>query len=375
MAVGELQAGIEVEKTEEMSIGKLIINKVSGIFLPIINILMATAMLKGVLSLLVSLQIISTTDGLYELLYAASDGFFYFLPIFLAYTASKQFSSDSFVAMVIGGALLYPNIMTRLASEESLIFLGMRVQPINYASSVIPIILAVVFLHYIEKPLDKYLPEFIKGFLKPTICIVLTVPITFLCFGPIGVMVGDVLARGFFILYDFNPIVAGAFLGFIIQPMVVVGCHWSIVPVCIANIMNYGGDPILPLMGAAVLAQGGAALAVGLMYQNQEDKRVAFSAALVAVLGISEPAIFGVNLKLGRPMLTACIAGGIGGGIVGSSGSQAISFAFPSFATAIVYVGKGFGMFILSMIIGFGAGFILTMMQRKAILKKIDCLN
>jgi len=372
MAIIEVQTEENIKDAKKIGIGKLVINKISGVFLPIINILMATAMLKGVLMLLESLQVISRTDGVYELLYAAADGFFYFLPVFLAYTASKQFSTDPFVAMVIGGALLYPNITTRLASDESLIFLGMKVQSINYASSVIPILLAVGLLHFIEKLLDRYLPEFIKAFLKPTICIVLLVPITFLFFGPIGVMIGDVLAKGFFIIYDFNPILAGAFLGFIIQPMVVVGCHWSIVPVCIANIMNYGGDPILPLMGAAVLAQGGAALAVGLMYQNPEDKRVAFSAALVAILGISEPAIYGVNLKLGRPMLAACIAGGIGGGIAGLSGSQAVSFAFPSFATAIVYFGEGFGMFMMSMVVGFGAGFILTMVQRKAILKKIS---
>lgn len=372
MAVAEVQIGTEARKTEEINLGKLIIEKVSGIFLPIINILMATAILKGVLILLESLQIISKADGVYELLYAAADGFFYFLPIFLAYTAAKQISTDPFVAMVIGGALLYPDITTHFASGESLVFLGMKVQSVSYASSVIPILLAVGLLYFIEKPLEKYLPELIKGFFKPIICIVIVVPITFLFFGPIGIMIGDVLAKGFFSLYDFNPILAGAFLGFIMQPMVVVGCHWSIVPVCIANITNLGGDPILPLMGGAVLAQGGAAFAVGLLYQNPEDRRLAFSAALAAILGVSEPALYGVNLKLGRPMLAACIAGSIGGGLAGISGAKAISFAFPSFATAVVYLGEGFGIFVMSMVVGFGIGFILTMLQRKAILKKIS---
>lgn len=371
MAVAEAPIGGKIQKAEEIGLGKFIIDKISGIFLPIINILMATAILKGVLILLVSLQVISKADGVYKLLYAAADGFFYFLPIFLAYTAAKQLSTDPFVAMVIGGALLYPDITTHFASGE-LVFLGMKVQSVSYASSVIPILLAVGLLYFIEKPLEKYLPELIKGFLNPIICIVIVVPITFLFFGPIGVMIGDVLAKGFFYLYDFNPMLAGAFLGFIIQPMVVVGCHWSIVPVCIANIISYGGDPILPLMGGAVLAQGGSALAVGLMYQNPEDKRIAFSAALAAILGVSEPAIYGVNLKLGRPMLAACIAGGIGGGLAGISGAKAISFAFPSFATAVVYLGEGFGVFIISMVVGFVGGFILTMLQRKAILKKIN---
>lgn len=371
MAVAGAPIGGKIQKAEEIGLGKFIIDKISGIFLPIINILMATAILKGVLILLVSLQVISKADGVYKLLYAAADGFFYFLPIFLAYTAAKQFSTDPFVAMVIGGALLYPDITTHFASGE-LVFLGMKVQSVSYASSVIPILLAVALLHFIEKPLEKYLHELIKGFLKPIICIVIVVPITFLFFGPIGVMIGDVLAKGFFYLYDFNPMLAGAFLGFIIQPMVVVGCHWSIVPVCIANIISYGGDPILPLMGGAVLAQGGSALAVGLIYQNSEDKRIAFSAALAAILGVSEPAIYGVNLKLGRPMLAACIAGGIGGGLAGISGAKAISFAFPSFATAVVYLGEGFGVFIISMVVGFVGGFILTMLQRKAILKKIN---
>lgn len=359
-------------KKQEVSLGKEIIEKISGVFLPVINVLTATAILKGIIILLASIGIINKGEGIYQILYAAADGFFYFLPVFLAYTSAKQFKTDLFVAMAVACALLYPDMTTQFSSGEVLTFFGMRVQAVNYGSSVIPIVLAVIFLHYVEIPLEIVLPEMIKGFFKPILSILIVVSCTFLFFGPIGVIIGDILAKGFFLLYDTQPVLAGAFLGFIMQPMVVVGCHWSIVPVCIANITNFGGDPILPFIGAAALAQGGAALAVALMQKDKEEKRIAFSAVVSALLGVTEPALYGVNLRLVRPMIAACIAGAIGGGMVGLTNARAVSFAFPSFVTVGVYLGEGFGVFLLSMIVGFILGFILTYIQKPFIVQKFN---
>lgn len=358
-------------KVQQVSIGKAAVEKITGIFMPVINVLTATAVLKGILILLSSIGVVSTASGGYQIFYAAADGFFYFLPVLLAYTAAKQFKADPFVAMAVGGTLLYPNLTMQFTNGESLSLLGMQVQSVNYPSSVIPILLAVIFLHYVEIPLEKYLPEMIKGFFKPLISLLIVVPCTFLFFGPIGVTIGDVLAKGFFTLYDAQPILAGAFLGFVIQPMVIVGCHWSLVPICIANIASYGADPILPFIGGAALAQGGAALAVALMDRNTEGRRIAFSATVSAMLGVTEPALYGVNLRLVRPMIAACIAGSISGALVGFSNARALSFAFPSLVTVGVYIGEGFGTFFVSMILGFILGFLFTLIQKKEIVKKL----
>ena len=139
-------------------------------------------------------------------------------------------------------------------------------------------------------------------------------------------------------------------MGAVYQPMVIVGAHWSLVPVAMNNMTRDGYDLILPLLGAAVYGQAGAALAVGLMHKKEEKekRRMAYQASLTAVLGVTEPALIGINLPLGRPVLAGCLAGAIGGGWIGVAGTHCTSFAFPSFLTSVAYVGPGFISFLLS---------------------------
>lgn len=344
---------------------KKIIDQISGIFLPIINVLTAASIIKSAVILLAAGSILDTASGLYQILYACSDGFFYFLPFFLAITASKQWKTDPFISMLIPVAMLYPDLAAIFDSGSTLDFFGLTMPATVYHSSVIPVLLAIGLLHFLEKPCDKYIPESIRGFLKPIICMLIVLPITFLFFGRIGTWIGDGLTWVFFKLYDFSPVIAGTFMGFFIQPMVFVGAHWSIVPVCINNIATMGYDVILPLLGGAVYGQAGAALALGLMYKNKKNKQLAFQGALSAALGVTEPALFGCNMPKPRAMISACIAGAVGGTIAGIAGTHCTSFAFPSFVTSIAYVGPGFVTFLISMVISGIIGFSLTMAQRR----------
>lgn len=340
------------------------IDTISGIFIPILNVLMAAAILKGILMLLVSAGVLEEVSGIYRVLYAVSDGFFYFLPLFLAFTSAHKLKADPFAAVLIAAALLYPDITSMLAQGEKVQLFGFPIKQVTYPSSVIPVILAVALLHYVELPLEKYLPNIIKGFLKPLLSVIIVVPITFLVFGPIGALVGDGLARLYSVLYEFNPILTGVIFGLIWQPMVVFGFQWGLVPVIINNITMHGYDTILPLLGPAVFGQAGAALAVSFLTKKKDFKSVAVSSSITAILGVTEPALYGVNLPLKRPMVAACIAGAIGGGIVGTSTASAISFAFPSVISMIVYLGNGFGTFLTACILGFLIGFSLTFLFR-----------
>lgn len=349
-------------KTESKSLFSKVIDTISGIFIPILNVLMAAALIKGFLILFLNLGIIFQKDGVYQILYALSNGFFYFLPVFLAYTASNKLKADPFTSVLIAGAMLYPDITKIFEKGTGIDFLGLPVQPVTYSSSVIPIILAVWLLHYVELPLEKYLPKAIKGFLKPMIALLIVVPATFLIFGPLGAFIGNVLADAYTALYSFSPALAGAVIGFIWQPMVVLGVQWGMIPVIIRNISVNGIDTILPLLGPAVMAQAGAAMAVSLLAKNKNRKALAFSCAVTAILGVTEPALYGVNVPLKRPMLAACIAGAIGGAIVGNAHSGAVSFAFPSILTLVVYLGKGFWTFFICLVLDFVLGFILTML-------------
>ena len=344
---------------------QIVISQITGLFLPIIGCLTAASILKSILILLVNFGLLSKESGLYVLFYGASDGFFYFLPFFLALTASRQWKTDPFISLLIPVAMLYPDVLAVLENGQSLSLLGLPVQPAIYHSSVIPVILAVGFLYFVEKPCDKYLPESLKGFLKPLLCSILVLPVTFLVFGPLGGWIGNFLTKLFYVLYDLSPVAAGTFMGFIIQPMVFLGAQWSVVPVSINSIAVNGYDVILPLLGGAVYGQCGACLAMAIITKDKTERSVSCQAALSCALGVTEPALFGVTMRHPRAMLSACIAGAVGGGIVGYAGTHCISFAFPSFITCVAYVGPGFAAFLFSMIIAFPIAFLLTILQRK----------
>lgn len=346
---------------------KKVIDQISGLFLPIINCLTAASIIKSVIVLLASGGVIDANGGLYQILYACSDGFFYFLPFFLAYTASKQWKTDPFISMLIPVTMLYPALLSIIEGGEKLSFFGLNVPNTVYHSSVIPVLLAVGLLHFVEKPCDRFIPEAVRGFLKPIISMLIVLPFTFLLFGRIGTWIGDFLTMIFFKLFDLSPVVAGTFMGFFIQPMVFVGAHWSIVPVCINSIGTMGYDVILPLLGGAVYGQTGAALALGFIYKDKDKKRIAFQGALSAALGVTEPALFGTNMPQPRAMISACIAGAIGGAVTGTAGVHCTSFAFPSYVTSVAYVGPGFITFLMSMALSFVIAFVLVMAQKKFI--------
>ena len=339
---------------------QLVIDQITGIFLPIINYLTAASILKSIVILLASFGVLSAESGVYRIFYAVSDGFFYFLPVLLAITAAKQWHTDPFISLLIPIAMLYPDLLNILEGGQSLSFLGLTVKPAIYHSSVIPVLLAIGLLHFVEKPCDKFLPESLRGFLKPIFCCLIVLPVTFLLFGPIGGLIGSFLTRIFYVLYNWNPVFAGIFMGFFIQPMVVVGAHWSIVPVSITAIATNGFDTIMPLLGGAVYGQCGASLAMGLLAKDKDKKTVGFQAALSCALGVTEPSLFGVTVPNPKAMLSACIAGAVGGGIAGYAGTHCLSFAFPSFVTCVAFIGPGFALFLLSMVAGFLVGFLLT---------------
>ena len=351
---------------------KIFIEQISGIFFPVICIITAASLMKSIVVLMSSAGWLDTENGIYRVFYAARDGFFYFLPFFLAVTASRQWKADTFIALLIPSAMLYPDIVKILENGEGFSLFGIGARPAIYHSSVLPVLMSVGLLHFVEKPCDKYLPEVIKGFLKPMICCIVVLPVTFLLFGPLGSFIGDILTSVFFALYDLNPMIAGAFMGAFIQPMVVVGAHWTIVPVCINNIAVNGYDVILPLMAAAVYGQAGAAMAVAFIHKDKVKRSMAASASFIGVVGTTEPCIFGVNLPLVRPFLSGCLAGAIGGAVTGAAGSRCTAFAFPSLTTCIAYVGQGFLVFMASLLGGFVLGFLFTILQKKQIAKKLE---
>lgn len=337
------------------------IDVISAIFLPIVGLLSATGILKGILTVLLTTSVLTADSESYLILNAMADSLFYFLPVFLAVTSAKKFGTNPYLAIVLAGVLLYPSLTSVLESGQTVHLFGLPIRGVTYHSSVIPIILAVWMLSYVERGLNVILPDMISGFLTPLLCILLVGTITLLLFGPAGAFLGDALAAGYAVLYHISPAVAGLLLGAAVQPMVIFGFHWSFVLIGMNNIAVHGSDTVLALMGPAVFAQAGAALAVMIKSRDKSFRTICASAALSALFGITEPAMFGVNLPRKKPMAAVCIGGGIGGALAGISGAQAISFAFPSLAALPVFFGPGFGLYLISCLTGALLAFVITM--------------
>lgn len=350
------------QKENKKSAVKIVLDQLAGIFCPVINYITAASILKCLLFLLAGCNLISRETGFYKVFNAASEGFFYFLPFFLAINISRLWKTDLFLTLFIPAAMLFPELNAILEnSSESISFLGIPVQNAIYHSSVIPVIFASGLLYFVEKPCDRFIPEVIRGFLKPILCLLVVLPFTFLVFGPVGTWIGNGITRLFLAIYTWNPIVSGVFMGALIQPMVSVGAHWSLVPIAMNNLSVIGYDIIFPLFAGAVYAQSGAALACALKFRDPLKKKNAFQSAFTAFLGVTEPALYTVNLPLMKPFICAVIGGGIGGAITGFAGTRCYSFAFPSVVTCLAYAGPGFGLFMFSMVVGFISGFGLTM--------------
>ncbi|MFQ1054871.1 beta-glucoside-specific PTS transporter subunit IIABC [Gilliamella apicola] len=368
--IGEINS-IKQEQPK-VSIGIKILNNFAAIFTPIIPAIAASGMLKGILAIAFIIGKYYSTDiknyNTYIILYAASDAVFYFMPIILGYTAAKVFKAHEFISMIIGATLCYPSVVSLMTSKSEVTFFAIELTKANYTSSVIPIIIAVFILSYIQRFLEKIIPEVLKIIMVPTFSLLIMIPATLFIFGPIGIYIGEFINWIYYYIMGVSPILLGAFIGGVWCILVIFGAHRAIVPIGLNDVARTGKQNLLAFAGAANFAQAGAAFGVFFKTKNKNLKTVAASATVTALFGITEPAIYGANLRLKRPMICAVICGAIAGGLMGWGGSYGNAFANQGVLTIPVYteagtkaflcylIGIGFAFFgscIMTMIVGF----------------------
>lgn len=337
------------------------IDLISGIFSPVLGLLAASGLIKGLNFILSNYGLVDPTSGTFRILAAAGDSFYYFLPILLAITASRKFKVNQFLAIALAGGLVYPDLVNALNAKESLSFLGIPVVLAKYSSTVIPIILAVWVLKYVESFFKKILHESVRNLLTPFFCLLIMLPLTLIIIGPIATYTSALLASGYLYLYNLSPIISGIILGACWQILVMFGLHWGFVPVMLNNITIYGRDSITAMVGPSVAAQTGAALGVFFKTRNKNMKSLSVSAFVAGLLGITEPAVYGVTLKLKRPFIIACITGAIGGGIAGGFGSSSIAAVQKSVLT-IPAVAHGMVGYIIAYFFAMISAFVLTIL-------------
>ncbi|MGL4672335.1 PTS transporter subunit EIIC, partial [Cetobacterium sp.] len=287
----------------------------------------------------------------------ATDAIFYFMPIILAYTSAKVFKANEFIAMALGGTMCSPAVVALMAGSSSVYMFGLEVTKASYTSSVIPIIIGVLILSYVQKFLEKIIPEVLKIILVPGLSLIIMIPAIFLFFGPIGIYIGNMISFMYAALMGVSPILCGAFVGGMWCVFVIFGAHRALVPIGINDVALYGRQNLLAFAGAANFSQGGAALGVMLKTKNKNLETIAASASISAALcGITEPAIYGCNLRLKKPMIYAVICGALGGAIMGAGGVYGDSFANNGVLTIATYAAFGMKKFMFYLI-GIGVAF------------------
>lgn len=336
-----------------------VIDVISSIFAPLLGVMAGAGILKGLLLIASNFEWLQKTDTTYIILYAAADALFYFLPMLLAVTTARKFGGNTFTALTMAGALLYPDIIKLKTEGIATQFFGIPVVMMSYASTVIPIILSVIVMSQLEKVCNRFIHESVKNFLTPLISLVIMLPVTLIVFGPFGVYVGNAIADGLLSAFSFSPLIAGAILGASWQILVIFGVHWGLVPVFINNIAVFGKDGIKPAATASVFAQTGAAFGVMLRTKNKKLKTLAGSATVTALFGITEPAVYGVTLPLKRPFIAGVIGGAVGGAIIGQAGTQAFASGAPGLLTLPIFYGPG-GQGFPGLIIGITASFLVS---------------
>ena len=338
-----------------------ILDAIIGTFTPVIGAMAGAGMLKGILILLTTVNLLAADSGTYRILYAAADGMFTFLPVMLAFTAAKKFGANTFVSVAIGCALVYPDMTAAASASESLTFLGIPVNLMSYTSSVLPIVCAVFAQSKLEALCNKVLPAMVKRILTPLFALAVIVPATFLIIGPVTNTVSNTLAAAYMAIVSFCPPVAGFLVAGIWPLCVMAGLHHGFVPIVINNIAVYGRDTLFTITGVCNMAQAGATAGVFLKTRNPELKDVAGQAAFSAlVAGVTEPAMYGVNLKYKRPFYFVMIFSAIAGCITATVGAGCAAFVGTSLLTLPAYAGVGFVGFLIACAVAFFGTMICT---------------
>lgn len=370
-AIVDEQGLTDQSGTEDQSKNPLnrLIDIISSIFTPFLGAMAAAGILKGFLSLATVLGWLSADTGAYQILFAAADGVFTFLPVMLAFTAAKKFKTNQFLSVAIAMALVYPAITQLAGAGGAVDFFGLPIvlAQSGYTSSVIPIILAVWVQSKFEPLVKKVIPQFLQMIFVPMIVLLVMVPLTFLLLGPIGTVIGNGLGSLFNSIYSFSPLVAGLIMGSLWQVFVMFGMHWGFVPIMFLNIEQYGFDVMVPMLLPAVLAQGGAALAVAIRTKDTKLRSLGISSTITSLFGITEPTVYGVTLPLKKPFVVACLSAGIGGAMIGFAGVKAFSsglvslLTIPTFISTNQAVESNVTMAILATALSFVLAFVGTM--------------
>ncbi|WP_072906664.1 sucrose-specific PTS transporter subunit IIBC [Anaerobranca californiensis] len=336
----------------------------SNIFVPIIPAIVASGLLMGTLGMIRTFGWVSPDSSLVFLLDMFSNAAFVFLPILIAFSAAKEFGTNPFVAAALGGILIHPALQNAWTIgggiEKTLDFFGINIALVGYQGTVLPILIAVWAMGYVERFFRKTVPNMLDIILTPFLTLLTTAFLSLIIIGPAGRIIGDLISQSLQGLYNLAGPIAGIVFGGLYSTIVITGIHHSFHAVEMGLLANpsIGVNFLLPIWAMANVAQGGAALAVYFKTQNPKIKQVAIPAATSCLLGITEAAIFGVNLRLKRPFIAAAIGGALGGGYVVLTNTAMTAVGLTGIPGTAIVLPEKMIHYIIGMAIAFFGAFI-----------------
>lgn len=360
----------EIQKDDTKKGIKGVVNAIfdvlSGTFVMFIPVLIAAGMISAILAILSSFEIVSAQDPTYVVFSSIQAAIFYFLPVFAGYASAAKMKMNPFIGMGLGAVLCY----SAINGVEGLSVFGLGIQAVTYNSTVFPVILGVVLMSYIEKGLQRMIPDLLCGFLVPMITLLTGVLATLLVLGPIGSILGNYLSTFITAISASAGWLAPAIIALIYPIMVFTGMHYSLIPLVMTAFATVGFDTLLMVAGfVGNMAEGGAAAATAFLEKDKQKKADATTIALSAVFGVTEPALFGITLRDKKTLLSVCLGGCAGSLVAGIFSVKAYGFVggLPSLPLFMDPAG-GFTNLIMigiSILIGFITTFMLTLLFHK----------
>ncbi|WP_225086173.1 PTS transporter subunit EIIC [Pectobacterium colocasium] len=347
----------------------LFMDTVSGVFGPIVPAIAGAGMIKGLLAGLIALKVVSAKTDTVIVLDLIASGVFYFLPFFLAISAARIFKTSEYLAAAVAACLMYPSLIEAakaLASNSpnavsAFYFIGVLPIPVfNYAASVIPVIFSVLALSYIHRWVDRIMPSVLKTVFTPTLTLFIAALVSLTIIGPFGIYLGKLLALFIQSLFDVSSIFAGFVVGAIRPVAILTGMHHAMTPIALQNFSNQGFDMLMPMMCMANMAIAGATFAIYFHAKTRQDKSVVLSAGVSALLGITEPALFGVLTKYKKAFISATIASSIASAFIAYFGVRLYGYILSSIFSLPAYIGPYFSYAVSGMAIAIVLSFTLT---------------
>ena len=341
----------------------LVLDVITACFTPIIPVIAGSGMIKVLNSILVNYHVLTESSQTYIIMNALGDAIYYFLPIFVAATAAKRLKADMFTSMTVAAVMLYPKL-TAIASKGSGVasFWGVPLKLLDYSSQALPIILVVLLVKYVDKFTDKISPKMLKMFMRPMLTILISAPLALLVLGPVTQYLSVVFSTFTAAMNKWGWIAVG--LNAALFPILVLtGTHNALIPLMIQMFATQGFDPVLVPSGlAANIAEGGAAAAVAVKSKDKKMKSTALGATISAIFGVTEPALYGVNLRLKRPFVSMLIGSFLGGSVAGLMHLTAYAFVSPSILSLPIFIGKNSSLItaVIAVLATFAITFVVT---------------